>query len=634
MEVKNRIVMAPMLTNLVELDGMVTDALTGYFEARARGGAGMIITEVVTVDEVARYSSRKNLGAWDNKFIPGWRQAVDTVHSHGAKLVPQLLHPGPIDQFVPTAPSAIPNFMTKITGLVPRELTIEEIQDVVEDFAQAAHRLRESGCDGVEVHMAHGLFMVANFASPIYNKRTDAYGGSFEARLRFPLEIIKNIKEKAGNDFPVIVRLSGEEGIPGGRTLEETQYMTRILVEAGVNAIDVSAGIVPDLAFRLVPPMGTPVACNASYSEAIKKVVNVPVMAVGRINSPVIAEQVLETNKADLVVMGRALLADPELPKKAEVGDFEDITPCIACNHGCVSSVDRGDSIACTMNPTVGQEKEMAIVPAVTPKTVLIAGGGPGGLEAARVAGLRGYQVTLFEKEDRLGGQLNLGAVPPFKQELSLASKYLSIQARSAGVKIELGKPVTPDLVEKIKPDVVIVATGGEALFPTDIQGIDRGRVVTAWEVLAGKTVVAGNVVILGGGMIGCETAEFIADPPGTPGGTHVTVVEMLAHVANDMTAFQRTLLLARLRAKSVGIITSAEVKEILDDGVIVARNGQEEAIRGMDSMILAMGTRSVDDLSEKIKDSVPEVYVIGDAKAPRKVFEAISEGAAIGRRI
>ncbi|MBW1903104.1 MAG: FAD-dependent oxidoreductase [Deltaproteobacteria bacterium] len=634
MAVKNRIVMAPMLTNLVELDGMVTDALIGYFEARAKGGAGMIITEVVTVDEVARYSSRKNLEAWDDKFIPGWRQAADAVHIHGAKLVPQLIHPGPIDQFHPTAPSAIPNFMTKITGLVPRELTFGEIEDVVDDFGQAARRLRESGCDGVEIHMAHGLFMAANFVSPLYNKRSDAYGGSFEARLRFPLEIIKNIKAEAGNDFPIIIRLSGEEGIPGSRTLEETQYMTRILVEAGVNAIDVSVGFVPDLAFRLVPPMGTPVACNASYSAALKEIVNVPVMAVGRINSPLIAEQVLETNKADLVVMGRALLADPQLPKKAEAGDLEDIAPCIACNYGCVSSVDRGDSISCTMNPTVGKEKAMEIVPAAKPKTVMVAGGGPGGLEAARVAALRGHQVTLFEKDDRLGGQLNVGAVPPFKQELCLANKYLSIQARKAGVRIELGKQVTPALIEEIKPDVVIVATGGGPLIPGDIQGIDRERVVTAWDVLAGKTVVAGNLVIVGGGMIGCETADFVADLAETPGGNHVTIVEMMEDVAQDMTAFQRTLLLARLRTKTVKIITSAEVKELLDDGVIVARNGQEEAIRGMDSMILAMGTRSVDDLSEKIKDSVSEVYVIGDAKAPRKVFEAISEGSAIGRRI
>jgi pyruvate/2-oxoglutarate dehydrogenase complex dihydrolipoamide dehydrogenase (E3) component len=286
------------------------------------------------------------------------------------------------------------------------------------------------------------------------------------------------------------------------------------------------------------------------------------------------------------------------------------------------------------MNPTVGKEKAMAIVPAVTPKTVIVAGGGPGGLEAARVAALRGHHVTLFEKEDRLGGQLNLGAVPPFKQELSLAGKYLSSQAQKAGVKIETGKQVTPALTEKIKPDVVIVATGGGPLIPEDMQDIDRRRVVTAWDVLAGKAVVAGNVVILGGGMIGCETAEFVADPPGTPGGTHVTVVEMLANVASDMAAFQRTLLMARLRLKAVKIITSAEVKEILNDGVIVAGNGQEETIRGMNSLILAMGTRSIDDLSEKLKDSVPEVYVIGDAKAPRKVFEAVSEGSAIGRRI
>lgn len=633
-EVKNRIVMSPMMTNMVKFDGLITESLINFYEARAKGGVGLIISEVVTVDEVARYSSRKNLGAWDDKFIPGWRNAAKTVHVHGAKLVPQLFHPGTMDVFQPTGPSSIANFMTKFTKLVPRELTIGEIEKAIEEFGEAARRVREAGCDGVELHMAHGLGLVDNFISPLFNKRSDAYGGPFEARLKLPLEIIRNIRAKAGHDFPIIVRVSGDEGVSGGRTLDETKYMVRILVEAGIDAIDMSAAVFSAMAWRTVPPMGTPLGWNASYAAAVKEVIDVPIMVVGRINNPVIAEQILETGMADLVVMGRALLADPELPNKAVAGNLEDIAPCIGCLYGCVSRLEVGEPITCTVNPTVGKEKEMAITPAVKPKKVLVAGGGPGGLEAARVAALRGHQVILFDKGDRLGGQLNIGAIPPFKQELSLVTKYLSTQARKVGVKIEIGREVTPALVEELKPDVVIVATGGASLIPAGVPGVDKERVVTAWDVLGGKVVVGGNLVILGGGMVGCETAEFLADPAGTPGGTAVTIVEMLGDVATDVEPVGKMLLLQRLGAKEIKIITSAEVKEILDDGVVVAKNGQEEVIHGMEYMILAMGTRSVDELSEKIKDKVAEVYIIGDAKEPRKALEAIAEGAEIGRKV
>lgn len=634
-EVKNRIVMSPMETNMVDLDGLITELLINYYEARAKGGVGLIISEVVTVDEVARFSSRKNLAAWDDKFIPGWRNAAKTVHAHGAKLVPQLFHPGGLDELKPTAPSHIANAMTKFTKLVPRELTIGEIEKVIEDFGEAARRVREAGCDGVELHMAHGIGLVANFISPLYNKRNDAYGGDFYARLKLTLDIIRNIRAKAGHDFPIIVRVSADEGVPGGRTLEETKYMVRILVEAGIDAIDVSTAVFPALVWRTVPPMGTPLGWNASYAAAIKEVIDVPVMVVGRINDPVIAEQILETGMADLVVIGRALLADPELPNKTAAGNLEDIAPCIGCVKGCLSRLfEGGEPITCTVNPTVGKEREMAITPAVKPKKVLVAGGGPGGLEAARVAALRGHQVILFDKGDRLGGQMNIGAIPPFKQEMSLVTKYLSTQARKTGVKIEIGKEVTPALVKEVKPDVVIVATGGAPLIPAGVPGVDKERVVTAWDVLSGKVVVGGNLVILGGGMVGCETADFLADPAGTPGGTAVTIVEMLGDVAMDVEPGERMLLLQRLGAKQVKIITSAKVKEILDDGVVVARNGQEEAIHGMDNMILAMGTRSVDELSEKIKDKVAEVYLVGDAKKPRKALEAIAEGAEIGRKV
>ena len=625
MEVKNRIAMAPMGTGLGAPDGTLTEPIIDYYEARAKGGVGLIITGITGADR----------RAWEDKHVASWKKATDAVHAYGAKLIPQLIHPGPLNPVNPVAPSPIPNPITK---LIPRELTIGEIEGIVEEFGEAARRVREAGCDGLELHMAHGGYLlVGGFTSPLLNRRSDAYGGSFEARLKFPLEIIAEMRTKAGADFPIVVRLSGDDLVPEGRTIEETLYMVRILVEAGIHAIEVSSGVYPALAWRIIPPMGTAPAWNAPYSAAIKEVVDVPVMVVGRINNPLIAEHILETGKADLVSMGRALLADPEWPNKAAAGNFDDITPCIACTYGCLGRALGGLPVSCTLNPTVGREKEMAITPAARPKKVLVAGGGPGGLEAARVAALRGHQVTLFDRAEKLGGQFNIAAMPPCKQELTLATKYLSTQVEKAGVKVELSREVTPALVEEHKPDVMIVATGGAPLIPDNIPGVNKDTVVTAWDVLAGKVAVGRNLVIIGGGMVGCETAEFLADPGDclyTGGRTAVTIIEMLENVAMDVAVEERMLLLQRLRAKEVRIITSAEVKEIIDDGVVIVRHGQEEAIQGMDRVILAMGTRSVDELSQRIRDEVAEVYVIGDAKEPRKALEAIHEGAEIGRKI
>jgi 2,4-dienoyl-CoA reductase (NADPH2) len=333
--------------------------------------------------------------------------------------------------------------------------------------------------------------------------------------------------------------------------------------------------------------------------------------------------------------MGRALLADPELPNKAFAGNFDEIVPCIACNYGCHGNLSSGKPITCLVNPALGKEREMTITLAKKPKKVLVAGGGPGGLEAALVSALRGHQVTLFEKSNKLGGQLNIASVAPLKQELSLIIKYLSIQIEKAGIKVELSREVTPNLVQKLNPDIVIVATGATPLIP-NIPGVKNEKVITAYDVLAGKVVVGNNVIIIGGGMVGCEVADFVADNRDNPiiNRTVVTIVEMLEDIALDMAPASRLLLMPRLREKGVEVITYAKVKEILDDGVVYVKNGQERSIRGMDNIVLALGTKSVDEISNKIRDIVSEVYVVGDAKEPRKALEAIAEGAEIARKI
>jgi NADPH-dependent 2,4-dienoyl-CoA reductase/sulfur reductase-like enzyme len=364
--------------------------------------------------------------------------------------------------------------------------------------------------------------------------------------------------------------------------------------------------------------------------------VDVPVLVVGRINNPLLAEDILRRGHADMVVMGRALLADPELPNKAAEGRLDDIAPCAACGLGCVGEQMKMRSMSCVINPSVGREKELTLVPAAKRKAVLVAGGGPGGLEAARVAALRGHQVTLYERAAKLGGQLNAAAMAPTKQEISLWIQYLVAQVQKAGVHIELNQEVTPQLIAEREPDVVIVATGGEGLVPS-IPGLDTGKVIDASDVLQGNaTTLRAKVLVIGGGSTGCEVADAIAGHGDNPldADSAVTIVEMLPSLALDAVPATRMMLLQRLRERGVKSITSATVKEITEEGVVIARDGQEETIGGMDHVVLACGTRPVDHLSDEVRNKVPEVYVIGQAKQECRALEAILEGTRVARAI
>lgn len=637
MEVKNRIVMAPMTTNWAPDDGTISQKMIDYWEERAKGGVGLIIFEAVTIDAAFPYIIR-TVGLWDDNLIPSFKRFVDAMHAHGAKVAPQISHPGPesfswLKGVQPVGPSPV---VCKTHGQVCRELTLEEIKTIVGQYGEAARRAREAGCDAMELHAAHSYMLAGSFLSPLRNKRTDAYGGTIDGRLRFLREVMESIRAKAGPDFPVILRISGDEHLPGGRDILDSQYIAPKLVAAGVDAFHISGGVVPDVFWRILPCLGTQPGLNVPAAAAVKEAVDVPVMVVGRINDPQLAEDILVKGYADMVVMGRALLADPELPNKAREGSIEDIAPCTSCGQGCLRTQLTYEPMTCVINPAVGREKEMVITPVAKQKKVLVIGGGPGGLEAARVSALRGHKVMLWEKASKLGGQINLAAIPPMKQELSKWIIYLSTQVKKAQVKVELNKEATPELIEKEKPDVVIVATGGKPLTPA-IPGVEGKKVVTANEVLEGKLAISrGKVLIIGGGMVGCEIADMLADTGynQTTGSVPVTIVEMLADIGLDVIPQTRMLLLPRLREKGVEVITSATVREFLEDGVIIIKDGQEETIRGMDFIILACGTESVDELSAKIKDKVPEVYVIGDAKAPRKALEAIAEAAEIAREI
>jgi 2,4-dienoyl-CoA reductase-like NADH-dependent reductase (Old Yellow Enzyme family)/NADPH-dependent 2,4-dienoyl-CoA reductase/sulfur reductase-like enzyme len=601
---------------------------------RARGGVGLIITEDATIGPQYLW---RNLSLREDRLIPEWSGLVEAVHSFGAKIAPQLAHPSfnarsALTGVQPVAASPIPS---RVHREIPKELTLNEIENIIEEFGEAARRAREAGCDAVQIHCAHCYHLLGSFLSPLHNKRADLYGGDVEGRLRLALDVIRRIRSAVGPEFPILIRISAAEPEPGGRGIEETLYIAPLMVEAGVDAFLISSGTTGNTPWITSPPMGSPLAPNASLSAAVKGVVEVPVICVGRITNPWIAEQVLASGKADMVGMARALLADPEFPNKAFHGDWDDIRPCVG-DMACLVSVSSDKKICCLINPDVGRDDAVPLVPAEAPKDVLVIGGGPSGLAAAGLAAKRGHRVVLIEKGPKLGGQLLMASVPPLKQELTQGVQYLVSQAVKAGVTLKVSHEATPEEVRSLKPDVVILATGGVPIIPKEIPGTDGKNVVTAWDVLTGQVLAGPQILVLGGGVVGCETADFLAHPVDDlrPGGNRVTVIEMLDNVALDERSSWRSLLIQRLRAKGVGVITGAKVFEILPDGVKFIQGGLEKAIGGMDTIVVAMGTKPNDTLVERLKAVSPHLHVVGDAKEPRRALEAIAEGAEIGRTI
>jgi 7beta-hydroxy-3-oxochol-24-oyl-CoA 4-desaturase len=607
MTLRNRLVMAPMDTAFANDDNTLSSQLLEFYTARAKGGVGLVVLPSITVD--AKVPFARNLVLWHDRYISDFHKLAEMFHSYDVKVIPELCHPGP--------------GFTRLT-----ELTVAQIQVIIGQFVEAARRAKEAGCDGVEIHAAHAFMLVGSFISALRNGRTDAYGGAIENRIKLPCDIIRSIHNAVGWDFPVLVRISTDELVPGGRNIRETQYIAPLLEAAGADALDLSVGIAGD--WQNAPPTGSHYAINVSFARAIKERVNVPVMVVGRINDARLAEDILARNEADLIVMARALVADPELPVKSAAGTFEDIIPCIGCRICMAPNISPKK---CTVNPTFGREGFAKLIPTARPKKILIAGGGPGGIQAAITASLRGHEVTLCEKQAVMGGRFNLAIAPPLKQEISKAIQYLLVQLTKSPVKVLYNTEVIPQLVAEMQPDSVIVATGARPLLPL-IPGITGERVVTADDVLSYKaTVKPGNVLVLGGGMVGCETADFIANPGymRPSNRTMVTILEMQTEIALDMEGANRVLLLQRLHDKEVKILTSARVTELLPDGAVFNRIGNAESLHDFDTIVLAMGAVPDDQLSGEIKKSVPEVYVIGDAKEPRKALEAIAEGWETG---
>lgn len=624
---KNRIVMPPMVTNYASEGGFVTDRLIHYYQRRAEGGAGLIIVEASCVDTPEGRGYRQQLSIDDDKFMPGLASLVGAVQSHGAKIAIQLQHAGSeaktrVTGLQPVAPSVV----IKPSHDAPRELSVSDIQRLIRQFALAVDRARRAGFDGVELHGAHD-YLLAQFLSSYFNRRSDPYGGGVPGRAKILIEILEAARALVGREYPVWYRMNGREyGTEAGLTLAEAQQVARFLQQAGSSAIHVSTyvyGINP----RSSPPMSQAAGYMIRLAEAIKQAVDIPIICVGAIDA-ITGEKVIRDGKSHLVSIGRALISDPDLPNKAAKGEMADIRPCISC-FNCLDCIREWQQpLQCTVNPEAGMEQEFIPTVSRQSKRVFVIGGGPGGMAAARVITLRGHQVTLYEKSDRLGGQLLTAALPPFKGALSLFTRYQISQLRKLGVNIVLEKALNANQIKELKPDVVVVATGAIPLLPS-IPGIKSTKPVLATDVLADMIDIGKKVAIIGAELVGCETAEYLADK-----GIDVTLMRRGSAIATNVNPTTRNHLLARLELKNVKVYLGITYEEINKQGVIITTEDGTKKLIAADTVILASGSQPNMELRDSLKGSVKELYAIGDCVNPRNIRAALEEAYSLGFKI
>ena len=645
LEIKNRIAY-PALGLLYSYDGTLNDRYYEYFREKAKGGAGLVTVGPVGIDIAGSGKIALSLASDDR--IPDFAKLARIIKSEGARTFVQLFHAGAYsysmltDGVQPIAPSAV---YSKYSKQTPREMTLEDIEIVQKAYVDAALRAKEAGFDGVEIIASAG-YLITQFLSPITNKRTDKYGGSFENRVRFPKEVIEKVRQAVGKDFPISIRMAGNDFVPGSNTSGETPLFAKVYEEAGVDIINVTGGWheakVPQL------PMELPRAGYAYLAANIKKAVNVPVMASNRISSPDEAERILRDSMADMVNLGRVLIADPYWPKKAMQGKAKLIRPCVGCNQGCTDTLFSGMPVGCILNARAGYEFERSIVKTSQPLKIMIVGAGPGGLEAAVRAKEAGHEVEIYEKENEIGGQLYIAAAPPNKQELLEIIRYYKAMIEEYSIPVHYNTTVTIDLINKKKPDHVIVATGAEALKPP-IKGIDLPHVYSAWDILRDNPKLGRNVAVIGGGAVGIETALFIAhkgtlspealhflmfydaEPVDrlkeliTKGTSTVTIIEMLPSIGKDVGRSTKWIMKVGLEKFGVNVITSAKVTEITDKAVVFSKEHKTVA-QEFDNVVIAVGSKPFNPLEHELQKAGIAYTIIGDCKKIGKINDAIHE--------
>jgi 2,4-dienoyl-CoA reductase (NADPH2) len=646
-EIKNRIVM-PAMGLAFSDDYFFNDRYKDFYRVRAKGGVGLMTIGPVAIDKVGSAPFMTQL--YDDTNIKPYRELIDELHRDtGVKIAVQLMHMGRYAFSIFTgqpsiAPSAIPSKLTRET---PREMTKDEIEQIKTAYYEAAARAKAAGFDLVEILACTG-YLISQFLSPVTNKRTDEYGGPIENRMRFGLEVIARVRAAIGPDTALGIRLAGNDFMAGGHTNKESAVFAAAAEEAGVDAINVTGGWhetnIPQLTTN-VPP-----GAYLYLSRGIKQNVNIPVFASNRLGDPERAEKALRSGVCDMICWGRPLIADPELPNKVAEGRLGEITPCIACNQGCFDSIFLGASVACVLNPIAGRERDYRITPAEESKNIIVAGGGPAGMEFALIAAQRGHRVTLYEKDDRLGGQINLAKAPPGKKEFQNIINSMESRMMHWGVHVKKNVELTQQMVQEQKPDVLVVASGAIPVT-FSVPGIDKPHVVSAWDVLSEKIWNIGkNVVIIGGSATGCETAHYIAsmgvmdadtftflmyhaaeDPQAAKDLLHrsdhnITVIEMMDRMAENVGRTSRWSLMKSLRLMGVDLRTKTKLVEIKDQEII-AENEEGRISIPADTVVMAVGAVSVNTLADIGTSGETQVVVIGDAKSPRKINDAVLEG-------
>ena len=627
MDVRNRLVMPPMSVNFgLDENGFVTERHWTYLAARAKAGTGMIVVGGGAVHPDG-LDLPKMPRIWDDRFIPGLSRLAAEVKRHGARIGLQLLHGGR-QAFHGRRVAPSPLASLAVVKGVPRELTRDEIKELVACHAEAARRARDAGFDFVEIHAAHG-YLISEFLAPNANQRTDDYGGPFENRTRFLLEILAAIKGRCGSDYPVGVRYNGEDYVAGGWTLGEAVRLGPLLETTGADWLHVSAGVYGSEPVT-IPSMYEPFGCFVHLAEAVKQAVTIPVIAVGRIKDPVMADRLIAEGRADMVSMGRAHLADAELAGKAAGGQLHLLRPCIGCCRGCIENVLALNEATCVMNPELGREYLLGKPkPAVHPKKILVVGAGAAGLACARLLALRGHHVIVVEERDQAGGALVYASKPPGRAELWEMVDYYLSELERLGVEIRLNTIIDTALAYELAPGAVVMATGANPRLPQLAGLFDSGLALcTVLDVLSGDVAPGPRVVVLGSDQAAMVTADFLAQGP--------REVAVLGgdHFAPELAPNDRTSLRQRMAKAGVRLYKRAFIREFLADGLIIEHQNGRETLAGFRDLVIAEGFRPERRAAEMLGRLGIETHLLGDAKSPRTLLEITAEADELGRAL
>lgn len=617
MKVNNRFVVPPMSNNYAIASGELSERSLAYYRERAKGGFGLITIEATVIDSTAKGGPRKHC-LFDDSQIGALKKVVDACHLYGAKVMVQLQQAGPEGSAKAAGYplKSASRVQAAFSKDIPLEMTTKQIYELVELYGDAALRAKKAGIDAVEIHMAHG-YLVSSFISPQTNKRVDEFGGCFENRMRLPKLIIENIRQKVGHNIAVLARINSCDEVRGGLTVEDSMAVASYLEGLGIDGIDVSRSIHLKDEYMWAPTT-IHQGFNLDHVKNIKDVVNIPVITVGRYNDPFLPELVVKKGYADMVALGRQSIADPHFPNKVAGNKLEEITPCIACLQGCVGNMFCGKPIECLVNPFVGYE-EYLDQKCQTPKKVMVVGGGVGGMFVAYQLSKKGHQVSLYEKESVLGGQMRLAAVPPGKGDITQMVRNYIVLCQKYDVDIHLNSEVNEEMIKELSPDVLVIATGAKPLI-SHIEGIEN--CLNAIDVLDGKVQCGKKTLVIGGGLVGCETADYLGER-----GFDVTLVEANDDIAGDIVSEHRIYLMKNFTENKVKVYTSSPVLKINENSVIINKNDNQIELKNFDSIVLALGSKAYQPFDKQLAN---EQYVIGDAKDARRAIDALKEAREI----